>query len=158
MTSPSPAVLVAELLQQGVELRVNALGELGFRATPGAMTPEVKARVGAQKGEVIAYLRALRLPGTAELTRIEAVAIAQGWTHAELWETAGPMRARGLVCFLRLGDRIVAVSRARITYERRAPTPARLSWYGHAGVRPVWQGSLHARLEREAPPIDVREE
>lgn len=71
-------------------------------------------------GDHGAYLRARPVPSEAAVAlvrKVEPVALSRGWTRGELWSTAGWWPARGFVCVVHDGDRVVACDERRIVLE-----------------------------------------
>lgn len=79
----------------------------------------------APAGELLfgqgAYLRRLFggcEEGAAEVARIQADALALGWSLGELWSVTGWYDTRGLVAFLRAGSRVLEVRVDRIVLSK----------------------------------------
>lgn len=84
----------------------------------------------------------------AEVARIEAEALAAGWTPGELWSVEGWHHMRGLVAVLRDGDRVTSISPERIRIEgERSGRPYQWTYCRSKAAAAVPAGWL-ARAER----------
>lgn len=120
---------VVELLEQ--RARAAASGARRLSAESAAARPSAEVVWGGQG----AHLRSLFggcAEGAAEVARVEADALALGWTLGELWSVTGWYHERGLVASLRPGCRVVQVRADRMVLEvPGAPGRVRQSFGRH---------------------------